>query len=131
MQNGETKKRILLVDDDRELLWLLVNVLDTKGVEVDVATTGLQAMRRAKENRPDLILLDIMLPDISGYEVCELFKKDPALRDIPVMVVTALNNFAEKERALELGAADFMGKPFDQGWLLWKIEQFLGQPAAA
>jgi CheY-like chemotaxis protein len=105
------KQTILLVDDVKFNLNLLVDTL--KGdYRTVVAKNGEQALDRARSQRPDLILLDILLPDIDGYEVCRRLKADPATADIPIIFITAKGEVEDETKGLELGAVDYITKPF-------------------
>ena len=104
--------RILVVDDNRTNALLLERVLVGDGHLVDVANDGQEALERISSSRPDLILLDLDMPKVDGYEVCRRVKNDPATRLVPIVIVTAQNAFDAKLRAWELGADDFITKPF-------------------
>jgi excisionase family DNA binding protein len=108
------KRKVLLVDDDVELVELMTKVLEEDGrFEVRVATTGFDAGMMVKEYRPDLIVLDVMLPDINGREVCHRVRDDKTLEDVRILCISGM---IEEERIQELklsGADDFLHKPFD------------------
>ncbi|MBL8793492.1 MAG: response regulator [Planctomycetia bacterium] len=104
--------RILVVDDNRTNALLLERVLVGDGHMVDVANDGQEALERVTHHCPDLILLDLDMPRIDGYEVCRRVKSNPATRFVPIVIVTAQNAFDAKLRAWELGADDFITKPF-------------------
>lgn len=107
-------KRILVIDDDpdyRELLWL---VLDRPGwSHVVVARDGVEGLRRIYDGRPDLILLDLMMPDIRGYDVVRWLKADPGLASIPVVAITGAGDAASEQQAREAGCDAFLAKPFE------------------
>ncbi len=103
---------ILVADDTVENLRLLVTMLGGQGYEVRPVTTGRQALLAAERVQPALILLDINMPDINGYDVCERLKANPALTDIPVIFLTALTDVADKIRAFQVGGVDYITKPF-------------------
>jgi len=104
---------ILIVDDVKENLRILANGLIDQ-YQIQVADRGYKAIELAKASpQPDLILLDVMMPDLDGFEVCRLLKNDPKTQDIPVIFVTALNDPSEEARGLDLGAVDFISKPFN------------------
>jgi putative two-component system response regulator len=107
-----TPHRILVVDDNRTNALLLERVLVGEGHQVEVACDGQEALDRVKTACPDLILLDLDMPKIDGYEVCRQVKNDPITRLVPIVIVTAQNAFDAKLRAWELGADDFITKPF-------------------
>ncbi len=108
----EPVHRILVVDDNRTNALLLERVLLGEGHLVDVASDGQEALERVIHHTPDLILLDLDMPRVDGYEVCRRVKNDPATRFIPTVIVTAQNAFEAKLKAWELGADDFITKPF-------------------
>lgn len=108
----DRKLMILLVDDLPSNIQMLNETLKD-GYHLFFATTGKDALRIASEAPPDLILLDIVMPDMDGYEVCKALKSDPLLRDIPVIFITAVCMEADEEIALELGAVDYITKPFN------------------
>lgn len=121
-------KKILVVEDEHLLRRLLVQSLKEGNFEVIEAIDGEEGIVKAKEERPDLILLDLILPGISGYEVLLRMKKDPLLEKIPVIVLSNLGQEEEIERAKRLGAKDFMIKAhFTLSQIKEKIEEFFGK----
>lgn len=102
---------ILIVDDNQQNLELLQAYLEDVDCETMDAYDGVEALEKVAERAPDLILLDIMMPKMSGFEVCKRLKKDPKTGDIPVIMVTALNEFGDIERAIDCGTDDFLSKP--------------------
>jgi CheY-like chemotaxis protein len=117
--------RILIVDDEAQNLELMEAMLTSSGYEVFLAQEGEEALRLARERKPDLILLDLMMPGLSGFEVCARVKTDPQTGGIPVLFVTALNQISDKERAMAAGGDDFLTKPFQRTELLTRIEALL------
>jgi two-component system phosphate regulon response regulator PhoB len=117
--------RILVVEDEADIRQVLAYNLGQSGHEVRVADRGAQALDMAKAERPDLILLDLMLPDISGLEVCRAVKTDPALRDIPVVMLTARSEEIDRVVGFELGADDYVVKPFSVRELGLRIQAVL------
>ena len=102
----------LVVDDDRLLLRLVQLNLDKMGIEVLMAEDGQEALRLATEERPDVILLDIMMPQMDGYEVMRRLKSVKETRDIPVVMLTAKSNPGDRQRSREMGAVAYITKPF-------------------
>ncbi len=117
--------RILVVDDESQNLDLLEAMLTSSGYEVLLAGGGEEGLRMAREQKPDLILLDLMMPGLSGFEVCARVKTDPQTGGIPVLLVTALSQISDKERALAAGGDDFLTKPFQRAELLTRVEALL------
>ena len=103
---------LLLVDDVPENLDLLIDTLRGAGHEIRVAESGERALKQLPHINPDLVLLDVMLPGLSGFETCRRLKADPRWRDVPVLFVTALTDVAEKVRGFEAGGIDYLTKPF-------------------
>jgi two-component system cell cycle response regulator len=116
---------ILLVDDNDQNLELLLAYIEELGAELHTAHDGLEALEKVQARRPDLILLDVMMPRMSGFQVCQKLKSDPSTRDIPIVVVTALNEVADVERAVELGADDFLTKPVNRLELLTRVRSLV------
>ena len=113
--------RILIVDDIPDNLRVLSNVLVDEGHEVSAATNGRQALKLAAACDPDLILLDVMMPDLDGYAVCEALKSDPRLKTIPVIFVTARSEVEDERRGLALGAVDYITKPFKEAIVRMRV----------
>jgi len=117
-------ERILIVDDDSAIRSMLKQYLHDRGYETEEASDAKEAIGKARSLRPDLILLDIMMPGLSGYDVLRVLKNDEITRDIPVIVVSVLE---DKQRALMLGASDYLTKPVYEGELFDKIKKTLGE----
>jgi len=122
---GMAKPTILIVEDEAPLLTLLRYNLEKQGFRVEEATDGQEALLRVSENKPDLVLLDWMLPTLSGIEVCRQIRRRPATRDLPVIMVTARTENQDAVRALDIGADDYITKPFAVEALLARIRALL------
>ncbi len=122
---GNPEHRILMVDDDPGNLFLLAELLDLEGYQTQAAQSGEQALAMAAQINPDLILLDIMMPGMDGYEVCRRLREDEGLQSIPIIFLTALDDDCSRLRALQLMGDDFMTKPIDNELLLTKIASLL------
>jgi len=108
------KKTILIVDDEYTGRQTLESVLEGEGYRLEMAEDGYQALEKAKMLLPDVILLDVMMPGLTGFEVCERIREDELLAEIPVIVLTALDDHKSMLKALKSGADDFISKPFDR-----------------
>ena len=117
--------RILVVDDNAQNLELIVAYLDSLGVQVDTAVDGVEALEKVQQADYNLILLDIMMPKMSGFEVSPKLKSDPKTRDIPVIMVTALNELTDIERAIASGTDDFVSKPVNRLELITRVRSLL------
>jgi DNA-binding response OmpR family regulator len=113
--------RVLVAEDERDVAELLRYTLTREGFEVILATNGADALREAREGRPDLVLLDLMLPQVNGWELCRRLKQDPATRDLPVIMVTARAEEGDKVLGFEVGADDYVTKPFSTRELLARV----------
>jgi two-component system, OmpR family, alkaline phosphatase synthesis response regulator PhoP len=117
--------RILIADDNTQNRELLEAYLADEGHEILMTADGRQTVDVATERQPDLILLDIMMPKLSGYEVCEKLKADPRTRNIPILMVTALRDMADIEKAVAAGADDFLSKPVHRIELKTRVKSLL------
>jgi DNA-binding response OmpR family regulator len=117
--------RILVADDDPVIVRLLQVNFRLEGYEVETAAHGEEALRKAKELRPELILLDVMMPGLDGWEVCRRLKDDPAIAEIPVLFLSARAQEEDRKRGLELGVVDYVTKPFDPGELVALVARCL------
>jgi putative two-component system response regulator len=116
---------ILVVDDERLNLRMLEDLLRTEGYGVRTAQDGEQALERVREAPPDLILLDVMMPKLDGFEVCRLLKTSKDTVFIPIIIITALNRLEQKLKGIEAGADDFLTKPFNSAELLTRVRSLL------
>ena len=125
MEETKTTDRVLIADDNeanRELLEAYLTGLDCV---TEIAVDGQETMEKAASFKPDLILLDVMMPKLSGFEVCEKIKSDPELKKIMILMVTALNELGDIERAVDAGTNDFLSKPVNRVELLKRVENML------
>ncbi|MEW6517702.1 MAG: response regulator [candidate division FCPU426 bacterium] len=119
------KKCVLVVEDEPDIIMLIHRSLNLKKIKVLEAVSGTAALEMLETSRPDLILLDVMMPDIDGFEVCRRIKQHPVHRDTPVVFLTVRNNSVDIERGRTVGAAGYFTKPFDPFQLGEDIERFL------
>ena len=117
--------KILIADDNLQNCELLEVYLAGEGFEISLAHDGQHALEAVAEDEPDLILLDIMMPKLSGYEVCARLKEHEATRDIPIVMVTALNEMGDIEKAVTAGADDFLSKPVNKLELKTRVRSLL------
>lgn len=122
-------KSILFVEDDVELAKVLPMRLRQEGYQVSVAGNGTQAVQDARETKPDLILLDIMLPEMDGYRVCSLLKRDDRYKSIPILVLSARTQASDVRKGMASGADGYIVKPFKPEELLSKIKELLAKNA--
>ena len=121
-QNEEAKGSILIVDDLIENLRFLTDVLSKQGYKVRSVTNGIMALRSVRNNPPDVILLDIIMPDIDGYQVCQTLKADEETAEIPVIFLSALNEVLDKVKAFQIGGVDYITKPFQPEEVIARIQ---------
>ena len=124
------KKRILLVDDDPDILKVNRVLLEREGYDVLTATGGEEAIELVKGGEVDLMVLDIMMPNVDGFEVCQRLKEDDSSVEIPVLMLTAKTELADKILGYFVGAADYLTKPYDKSALLEKVRNLLGERPA-
>lgn len=120
------KKRILIIEDEPYMVELLKTRLEANNYEVIVAYDGMEGWRKARNEYPDLILLDIMLPGMDGFKICKLLKHDVRYRNVPIIMLTARANKEDMMMGKEAGADAYIAKPFDSKLLIQKIEELLG-----
>jgi two-component system alkaline phosphatase synthesis response regulator PhoP len=116
---------VLVVDDNPQNVELLLAFLESLPVKLVTAIDGVDALEKVKQHNPDLILLDVMMPRMSGFQVCKRLKGDPATKDIQILMVTALNELGDIEQATECGTDDFVSKPVNKFELLTRVKSLL------
>ena len=119
------RKKILVVEDDADLVELLRFNLKKAGFAVGTAIDGIEALKKARSLLPDLILLDLMLPELDGIAVCEVLRRDPTTASVPVIMLTAMSSQLARLTGLEAGANDYVTKPFNFKDLLARVETIL------
>jgi two-component system phosphate regulon response regulator PhoB len=128
---GAVRAKILVVDDEPEALELLEFNLDQAGFQVLSAADGAEAVKKARATTPSLIVLDLMLPEVDGFEVCKMLRRDPATAAIPIVMVTARAAEVDRILGLELGADDYVTKPFSPRELVLRIRKILQRREAS
>lgn len=118
-------KRVLIADDERSLRLLVRATLESSEIEVVEAEDGEEALRLVRSQRPDLVLLDVQMPDLSGFDVCQQIKSDPEMARLPVIMLTAQSQAAARERGIQAGADEYLTKPFSPLQLLTLVERML------
>lgn len=121
------RKKILVVDDDAELVELVSFNLKQAGYSIGTASNGVDAIKKARTLAPDLIVLDVMMPELDGFAVCEILRRDSTTASIPIMMLTALSSELGRMAGLGSGASDFVTKPFSPRLLLARIEELLNK----
>ncbi len=124
-KNENSISTVLVVDDNPQNLELLLAYLEDLDCKTVSATQGAEAVDKAKQILPDLILLDVMMPKMSGFEVCKRLKNDPRTTDIPIIMVTALSELGDIERAIDSGTDDFLSKPVNRLELITRVKTML------
>ncbi len=117
------RMRVLVVDDDPEIVTFLATLLELEGIESQVATSAAAALEKLQQGLPNLVLLDIAMPDRDGLDLCRALKADPRTRDVPIFVVSARPGKDVVERALAAGAEEFIRKPFENQELIARIRE--------
>lgn len=118
-------KRILAVDDEARVLALIQKRLEFAGYEVITAVNGTEALHKARSERPNLIVLDLMLPGLNGYQVCRLLKNDETCRDIPILMLSSRSQETDITEGMRMGADDYMTKPYDSDKFIARVQSLL------
>jgi len=119
------RKKILVVDDDAELVELISFNLKQAGHSVGTASNGVDAIKKARSLEPDLIVLDVMMPELDGFAVCEILRRDSFTATVPILMLTALSSELGRLAGLGSGASEFITKPFSPRVLVQRIEELL------
>ena len=130
MKQDERRPEIMVVDDDPDTLALLVRYVRREGFAVVEASSGADCLRLAKQRRPDVIVLDLMMPEMDGFEVCRSLRADADTAEIPVILLTARDDIETKAEGMELGVSDFIAKPIVRRELAERIHSQLDMLAA-
>jgi len=125
MNQTQPRARVLVVDDEADLVRILQFGLEAIGYHVDTASDGQEGLKKARELKPDIILLDLMLPKLDGYKVCRLLKFDERYKNIPIIILSARTQEGDQLLAMEMGANRFVTKPYDFAEVLKHIETLL------
>jgi DNA-binding response OmpR family regulator len=120
-------KKILVVEDDADLVELLCFNLRAAGFSVGTANDGIEALTKARSLKPDLVLLDLMLPELDGFAVCEILRRDPVLAAVPIIMLTALSSQFARLNGFEAGADAYLTKPFSPKHLVARVKAELGR----
>lgn len=119
------RNTVLIIDDEASIIQVLSDFLVTQDIEIMMAKNGLDGIARAKKGQPDLILLDIRMPGMDGYEVCHQLKSDESTREIPIIFMTGLDNLNDKLKAFAMGGLDYVTKPVQESELLARVSVHL------
>lgn len=122
--------KILVVEDDPAIAENLEALLKARGYQVSLAVDGSEAISVARKEKPQVMLLDIVLPKMGGFDVCRLITSDPNLKDTKIIMITGLGRMGDVETAFKNGATDYLIKPFDSERLFKKLDKVLGAPPA-
>ncbi|MEZ5778936.1 MAG: response regulator [Paracoccaceae bacterium] len=129
MDKTKQRHRVLIVEDEDNIALALDYVLTREGYAHDRIANGAEALPRIRDTTPDLVLLDVMLPEVSGYEICQNVRMDPTLKDVKILMMTARGSAMERRKGLALGADGFIAKPFELKELREEVRRLL-EPGA-
>lgn len=120
-----SERKVLVVDDEVNIIQIMEFSIGAEGYDVVTAANGEEAISKARKEQPNLIILDIMMPKVDGYEVCRVLKRDPLTKRIPVILLTAKGREIDKRLGYEVGASDYVVKPFSPSQLIDKVNSYL------
>lgn len=120
-------KRILVVDDEPRVLAVISKRLESKGYEVITATEGYEGLRKARTEKPDLIILDLIMPNLNGYQICAMLKRDLDYKHIPILMLTARSQEKDIEEGMKMGADAYLTKPYKDEVLLSYVAELLAK----
>jgi len=123
----EDKKKILIIDDDLQASESLKRLFVFSGYEVETVNKPKEALEKTKLFKPDLIILDLLMPGIGGFELCEIFNQDPLTSHIPIIVISALSGYTDIKKAYKLGVVGYITKPYDFPQLLKEVKKILNE----
>ena len=123
--------KVLIIEDEADIQRLIAHSFQQAGYRVETCANGVEGLKKARESKPDLLLLDLMLPGIDGLEICRALKGDPKTRALPIIMLTAKNEEVDKVVGFELGADDYLGKPFSPRELLLRAKAVLRRTQSA
>jgi len=127
MKGGvKMSKKILIVEDDPSFSRAINTIIQKEGYDVITATNGMTGLRMAQGEKPDLLILDVMLPGVDGFEICNRLRRDPPTATLPIIMLSAKGQDADKTMGLKVGANEYLTKPVDRALLLEKITSLLG-----
>jgi twitching motility two-component system response regulator PilG len=121
--------RVLVVDDSRVVRKIVEMTLWRERIEVVTATDGLGALTAVTDTQPDLLLLDVLLPRMDGYQVCHVVRHHQDYRDLPIVLLSGKDSVVDRVRGKLAGATDYLGKPFESAELVWRVKRYLATPA--
>ena len=124
----EKRKKILVVDDEETVLFVFTTHLNAAGYDVVTASSGKAGLAAVEQESPDLVLLDVMMPEMNGFAVCRAIRDNPAWKKLPVVMITGLHGEADAQEGRQSGATDFMTKPVDYDDLTKRVRKFIGSP---
>ncbi len=130
MADKSFRHRILVIEDEDNIALALDYVLTREGYDHERIANGAEALPKIRDTAPDLILLDVMLPEVSGYEICQTVRMDPKLNDVKILMMTARGSAIERRKGLALGADGFIAKPFELKELRDEVRRLLGAGTA-